>query len=92
MTSNNNSLGQNNSYKSEKTFVCSVNTSLHNKNRKPPAEGFDKQEVTIDGLINVIQKGEGWSCSVFKKNYRSQENFLHAQAVGIDIDKGMTLT
>jgi AAA domain len=45
----------------------------------------------LKALTVLATNGRSWSPGVFKSNYRSNRNFLHADVLALDVDGGMSL-
>ena len=50
---------------------------------------FHKQSLTVEELIAEVTQGNSF-CPVMKDNYRKQENFISAQHIGLDDDRGIS--
>ncbi len=76
------------------TFQLSVNRHHHDKDVKNPLHyrnGFQSEQLTIDGLAEVVTQGYAWSCATYDQSMRSKANYQQAQLLALDIDNGLTL-
>jgi hypothetical protein len=78
----------------EKTYLCSINPRLINKNErndlKAFSEGFVQAVVTPNELARLVERGVAFSY-VFKDERRDVKNFLGTEVVAVDIDGTLTV-
>lgn len=77
--------------------MLKLSVNRHHKDKKVAkkryySSGFTAQSLSGSGLAQIIKKGYAWSCATYRHDYRSIENFIQAETVGIDIDDGLTLS
>lgn len=51
---------------------------------------FEPVKLDIQEFVKIAMK-KNWSPSVFKNNYRSKDNFITTETIGLDIDDGLSL-
>ena len=79
---------------SDKTYLCSINPRLINKNERNDqqafAQGFIQSAITPDELATLVGRGVAFSF-VFKNDHREAKNFMGTEVVAVDIDGTLTV-
>ena len=72
---------------SDKTYLCSINPRLINKNERNDqqafAQGFIQSAITPDELATLVGRGVAFSF-VFKNDHREAKNFMGTEVVAVD--------
>jgi len=78
----------------DKTYLCSINPRLINKNERNDqqafAQGFIQSAVTPEELATLVGRGVAFSF-VYKNDHREVKNFMGTEVVAVDIDGTLTV-
>lgn len=75
-------------------MLVSVSNQFYNKEKLSPTayQSFHAVEITEPRFINHVAGGNAFCPGIFANDDRKSENFLSAEIIGLDFDKGVSIS